>query len=252
MPNPEPSGGRFGKYAAIVMKNSPDKGEHTGWVSVQIPALPMDDGPGEPKPLEVWASPSFLPGFFFVPDEGAHVLVEFINGDIGQPVWTGVYYPDKAPAKADGNAPKAEQKVIRTPGGSVVEIDDAQGSEKITIARGKAKLVMEDGKITLECGQSKLVLGDDGIELAYGAQSGVKLAAASATVSHLAHKLEIDSTGAGLTSQLGGAARGVVLSDALKALGTHMHIALAPGAPTSPSGEWNALAPLPAFSSKAG
>lgn len=252
MGKPSTQRGHFGKYEAIVKANDPDRGDHKGWVYATVPAIVVQDGRGAPQPIEVWAAPSLPPTLFFVPDVDQRVWIEFIDGDVCRAVWTGVFYPQETPRTASGGAPKKEHHVIRTPGGSVIELDDTRGSEKVTVARGRATLVMEDGKITMQCGQSKLTLADDGIELAYGSQSGVKLDAASAKISHLAHKLEIDPTGAGLTDPVTGNAQGAVLAQALKLLGTHMHIAIAPGAPTSPSAEWNALAQLPTLTSKAG
>src|SRR5271165_3442505 len=117
----------YGKYAGVVAGNGPpDSGSHRGEVTVTVPGILEEtaDGSGS-QPIKVVASPAFLPGYFFVPNDNDTVWVEFVNGDINFPIWTGVWYPqDGTPNTVDGSAPTLDQKVIRTKSGQVIQLDD--------------------------------------------------------------------------------------------------------------------------------
>jgi phage baseplate assembly protein gpV len=126
----------FGKYPGLVLKNDPpDSGNHRGELWVEVPGL-LEEVPNSTKerPLQVKAMPCFPPGFFFVPEVGAQVWIEFVAGDINSPLWTGVWYPvDKAPKTFDDQAATRFQKIIRTASGHVVQLDDTEDGEQIVV-----------------------------------------------------------------------------------------------------------------------
>lgn len=150
----------FGKYAAIVVAHDADAsaagltddGRKRGEICVDVPGIleEPDDAPPPPPPseenghappqeatpraLRVVAKPSFMPGFFFIPEPDENVWVEFVAGDIDFPIWTGMWYPTgKSPATVSGERPTKDQRVIRTVSGHVVQIDDTADEEKIVI-----------------------------------------------------------------------------------------------------------------------
>lgn len=173
----------YGKYAGLVVDNGPPaRGAHRGQLKVQVPGLLEDkpDGSGGHQPIEVVAAPSFLPGFFFLPEKGAQVWVEFVAGDINCPIWTGVWYPDDgAPQTADGKAPSAHERVIRTPSGQVITLDDTDGGQKTVIKDEKNgnTITLDQSGITVE------VTGQGGsITLKVGPTTELKLAADGATL----------------------------------------------------------------------
>ena len=149
----------FGKYPALVLDNEvpqgeDDYGEHRGELRVEIPGLLEEtaDGQGQ-QPLQVWAKPCLPSGFFFVPEVADQVWVEFVEGDINTPVWTGVWYPrDASPQTEDDQAPTRFQKIIRTAGGHVVQLDDSEDEQKIVIKHMQGSLIRIDkeGHITIE------------------------------------------------------------------------------------------------------
>lgn len=143
----------FGKYPAVVVDNaSSGGGAHLAKVKVRVPAILEEDESGDPRPIEVVARPCLPPGFFFVPEVGAHVWVEFGAGELDTPIWVGVWYPDDAtPAAAGDTAPSEKQQVIRTPGEHVITLDDDAGT-----------IVIEDKH------GNTVTLGSNGIELAGG------------------------------------------------------------------------------------
>ncbi|MBV7337516.1 hypothetical protein KFU94_56670 [Chloroflexi bacterium TSY] len=149
----------YGKYPAIVVENTvredlENYGAHRGELLVSVPGIleETSDGEGQ-QPIEVWAKPCFVPGFFFIPEVDAPVWVEFIAGDINQPVWTGVWYPqDGTPVTVEEENPTEFQKIMRTASGHVVVLDDTEDAETITIHHksGTYITIDPDGHITLE------------------------------------------------------------------------------------------------------
>jgi uncharacterized protein involved in type VI secretion and phage assembly len=131
-----------GKYAGIVISNEAqsDSG-HLGHIKIRVPSiLEEDEGSGETRAIEVVARPSFPAGFFFVPEPGANVWIEFMAGRLEEPIWTGTWYPAEpeqdaaaAPVDADAEAPTQLRKIIRTARGNTVQIDDEEGAERIII-----------------------------------------------------------------------------------------------------------------------
>ena len=149
----------YGKYPALVMDNEVPQGDdtygaHRGELRVQIPGLLEEtpDGEGQ-QPLHVWAKPCLPDGFFIIPEVEDQVWVEFVEGDINTPVWTGIWYPqDAAPQTEDDQAPTPQQKIIHTAGGHVVQLDDTEDEQKIVIKHTLGSLIRidKDGHITIE------------------------------------------------------------------------------------------------------
>ena len=149
---------RYGKYPAVVTRNDVEDEGHTGRIEVRIPGILEEDESGDPQPIEVIARPCLPPGFFFVPDEGSHVWVEFAAGDINAPIWVGVWYPEDAPPPtSDGEAPDFKQKVIRTTSGHVVTLDDDAESIAIKDKHGNhVKLDGDGATVTHNDDQTKI------------------------------------------------------------------------------------------------
>jgi hypothetical protein len=88
----------FGKYRGEVVDNRDD--QHLGRLQVEVLALYPD---GETMP----ALPALPYGVFFVPEVGAKVLVECVDGDPGDLVWTGVLpVPGSWPEEAKADPPQ--------------------------------------------------------------------------------------------------------------------------------------------------
>jgi len=121
----------YGKYSGEVTANT---GVGTvGNVRVRVPAI---YGPH----MDVVARPCLPFAHFFVPAVGAHVWVEFEAGDPAYPIWVGVWYTSNdAPSPAAVSPP--DNRVIQTPSGHTIEIDDKGGDERITIHHKDGSLV---------------------------------------------------------------------------------------------------------------
>lgn len=159
----------YGKYAGLVIDNeAPEGGAHRGQLKVRVPGI-LEETPdgGSSQPIEVLATPSFPPGFFFIPERDAQVWVEFVAGDINFPLWTGAWYPaDATPKNTEGQDPTEKQKLIRTAAGHVVQFDDTSDGEKIVIKDGKSGnlITLDSNGTTLEHpdGGARLLLKKDG------------------------------------------------------------------------------------------
>ena len=68
-----------------------------------------------------------------VPEEGAGVWIEFEGGEISNPIWSGTWWaPEKIPKEAS-RSPEPSKKIIKTRKGHIIELEDEDGKEKITI-----------------------------------------------------------------------------------------------------------------------
>src|SRR5262245_45975639 len=84
----------YGKYRAKVIENFDPEGEMR--LLVQVPDV-------SPDPLQSWATCSTpvggpQHGFFSVPPKGTGVWVEFEQGDIDFPIWTGCFWGSRREA----------------------------------------------------------------------------------------------------------------------------------------------------------
>jgi phage gp45-like len=246
----------FGKFRGKVVDNADE--QHQGLLKVRVP-----DVFGEKA--EVMAEPCLPYGHFFVPPKGTDVWVEFEAGDPTRPVWVGVWYPPgTTPAEAEQSPP--EHRVIKTAAGHTVEIVDTEGEERILIRHsGDAFLSIDkDGGVLLynpkgshlhldaKNGAASLVeqhgnhvaMGEKGIALVNGDGTMVNITGDTVHVS--AAKVVVDATTVALGA---GASEPTLLANQFKTLWqvllTHIHPTTAPGAPTLPSAELQALQLIP-------
>jgi hypothetical protein len=191
----------YGKYAGLVLDNAAqDGGAHRGQIKVKVPGI-LEEAPGGEgsQPIEVIAAPAFLPGFFFVPEVDAHVWVEFVAGDINHPIWTGAWYPNDAPpADSEGNAPDEHKKIIRTPSGQVLHLDDTSDGEKLVILmikdENKNTITMNKDGIVIECQQQ------GGTSTITMDTNGVKIEFSQSSLSLTSDTIELKSTNLNLTA----------------------------------------------------
>lgn len=145
----------FGKYTGEVLSHDedlPSENALRGEIRVMVAGILEEDDSGAARQMRVIAKPCFLPGFFYIPEVGQKVWVEFVAGDIDYPIWTGMWYPDdQSPGTTTADRPTRFQKVIRTASGHVVQLDDTDGAEAITILhKGGAKFTVDkDGSVLM-------------------------------------------------------------------------------------------------------
>lgn len=187
----------YGKYTGIVTDNrDPDK---LGKLTVSVPAI-------FPEEEHAIAQPALPYGYFFVPEVGTKVWIEFEGGDPGLPLWTGVrYVPGEWAAEAEADPP--ELRVIKTAAGHLVVFNDKKGEAKIEIrdgVNGHVITLSADG-VTIKDGKSghELATSAQGVTLKDGV-SGHELAmsAEGVKIKNGTAKLTVDA-GPGIVEVLG-------------------------------------------------
>jgi uncharacterized protein involved in type VI secretion and phage assembly len=196
-------------------------------------------------------------GLLFLPERDAGVWVEFEEGDLEFPVWTGTFWskPDggsELPRPNDASGTEADdvqdpvtRKIIKTVRGHTLQFEDAEGAESVLLQDGAHGhvVVLDDSGITVLDGVNghEIRLTGDGITITDGANDGnaVTLSADGVTVTD-SHDNAIVLGASGI--KIGGsAAEALVLGTSLKqavtqfvlSLNTHTHLGNL-GAPTGP------------------
>jgi uncharacterized protein involved in type VI secretion and phage assembly len=239
----------FGKYRGFVVSNEdPDK---LGRVQLRIPSVLGDQ-------TSAWALPCLpfggLPaqGLFSVPEVDAQVWVEFEEGDLRRPIWTGTFWQQPSDTPPDAQKSPPTTRLLQTPSGHVLQFDDEEGQERIRLFHkgGSEVLLDEQGSISLTDAQGQrlaldasagTVVAEDGRGNALTLQASgvtiedmngnrIELAAAGIKVS--ATRIVLDGT----QVLLGGDGGEPVIkgSSFLTLLATHIHTSVPTGGPTSP------------------
>jgi len=148
----------YGKYRGQVTDNAdPD---NLGRIKANVPRLLGTEETG-------WALPAFIyggiseQGLFAIPDIGAGVWIEFEEGDLSYPIWSGTWYTTGAiPESA-----KPAKKVFKTKSGHKMIFDDDAGTLEIT-DKNQNTVTMDSNTIKVAVGQaSKIIINAPNIEL---------------------------------------------------------------------------------------
>jgi Type VI secretion system/phage-baseplate injector OB domain len=137
----------IGRLRAIVPKLF--KGVATPWATPCAPYV----GDGE--------------GLFMIPPKGAGVWIEFEEGDLNRPIWSGGWWKDqKAPKNESGADSAITRKIIRSKTGLVLALDD--DAKKISLSDDGAKnfitIEVQNGKVKIQAA-TKVVVEAPQIEL---------------------------------------------------------------------------------------
>ncbi|HEX8545415.1 MAG TPA: phage baseplate assembly protein V [Cytophagaceae bacterium] len=125
--------------SALVVENFDDKG--LGRVKVRFH---WQSHGMSPWIRVISASGGNEKGFYFVPEKGEEVLVDFEGGNPELPYVVGTAYNGKA--KTSFGNKENDLKVIQTRSGHMIKFDDKDGSEKITISDKSGALIQFDTK----------------------------------------------------------------------------------------------------------
>jgi uncharacterized protein involved in type VI secretion and phage assembly len=148
----------LGKYRGTVLNNIDPM--QIGRIMVQVPdvsnVLPS-----------TWAMPcvpftGIQSGFFVVPAIGSGVWVEFEQGDIDHPIWTGGFWGSagEVPALALAAAPGVQQIVIQSTTQNTLMISDVPGPTGGILLKSAtgAMIAINETGITISNGQGATIL----------------------------------------------------------------------------------------------
>ena len=139
---------RYGKYRGFVTDNQDP--EKRGRVRLNVPSL-LNEQESD------WALPC-LPfgggagyGFFAVPKVGAQLWVEFEEGDIDRPIWTGTFWQQQSDVPEDASKAEPTTRLLQTPSGHIFQFDDEEGEERFRLFHpADAEMIIDhNGSISL-------------------------------------------------------------------------------------------------------
>ena len=148
----------YGKYRGTVT----DIEDDTLRIKAKVPAVLGDQATGWCMPCVPYAGPDV--GFAFLPEVGSGVWIEFENGDVSYPIWTGCYW--RVGEKPSDAAPKV--KTIVTKAGHKILLDDDAGSIAISDSN-ENKVTLDSSGLTLERGAQKVEISDSEVKVNDGA-----------------------------------------------------------------------------------
>lgn len=249
----------YGKYRGFVADNADP--ETLGRLKLRVPSVLGQESTG-------WALPC-LPfggldghGLFVIPEVGAQVWVEFEEGNLDQPIWTGTFWRSSDPPPGEAQVSPPTTRMLKTPSGHRLQFDDADGEETVTLAHtnGSALAMAPNGNVTLinEEG-STLTLDSEGGKVVLEDARGNRMTMdATGTLVEDANGNKVEMAPQGVTVKgaqvvvegqsvaVGGVGGEPLIKGMsfLSLFATHMHTCTAPGSPSSPpipQGEFSSL-----------
>jgi len=247
----------YGKYRGFVSDNHDP--EHRARLRLTVPSLLGEEVTG-------WALPC-MPygglkdqGQFTVPEIGAQLWVEFEEGELAHPIWTGTFWQQDgdAPVNLDSDAPS--KRVVKTTAGHFLEFEDKEGEEYIHLEHklGAVLDIDKNGSVELSDAQgANLTLNADASEIVLKDANGNLLTMnASGITAEDSNGNQIEMAAGGMTLK----GQKVVINASLVTLAgeggepiikgqsflslfmTHMHpTAVGPSGPPIPQGEMSTL-----------
>jgi uncharacterized protein involved in type VI secretion and phage assembly len=152
----------YGKYRGVVTDNSDP--EQMGRIRAKVPNVLGDQPCTWALPASPYAGKKV--GLFLIPPKDASVWIEFEQGDLQHPIWSGCFWgaADDVPESAGA----AEVKVLKTDAGTII-LNDQQGSEKITIELKTSsvdlKIVVDTQKIEISNGNEKIEVSSSSVKI---------------------------------------------------------------------------------------
>jgi uncharacterized protein involved in type VI secretion and phage assembly len=147
----------FGKYRGTVTQVD----QSTLRIKAKVPSVLGTTESGWCLPCVPYAGPKA--GFFFLPDTGAAVWIEFEGGDVSYPIWAGCYWrdgelPSDASPTVRGVVTAAPHKLLFDDGQSSVTLSDVNGGEVsldtsgVTHSRGGQQVSVGDSSVSINDG----------------------------------------------------------------------------------------------------
>ena len=247
----------YGKYRGFVIDN--DDPEKRARLRVTVPSV-LGTEPTS------WALPC-LPfggladqGWFSVPENDAQVWVEFEEGDISRPIWTGTFWRQQSDVPSEAAVSPPTTRLFKTPAGHLLQLDDKEGEERFFLHHpaGTELEINKDGNVVLtDAGGSTVTLDAQGGKVAIEDSNGNKLTmeAAGTTIEDAnGNKIEMAASGITVTGQqvvvkgtqvmlAGQGGEPIIKGQSFLTLfATHIHpTGVGPSGPPIPQGEMSTL-----------
>ena len=248
---------KYGKYRGFVDDNQDP--EKRGRLKLRVPSVLTDQ-------TTDWALPC-LPfggladnGMFMVPEINAQVWVEFEEGDLHRPIWTGTFWQSGGDVPREASLDEPTTRLLKTPGGHILQFDDKDGEEQILLKHKQAAslqidphgtIIIKDSRentLTLDAGTGAARIEENNGNTVTMDASGTRLEDANG------NKIEMTGTGIKLSGRqivvegtsvaLGGAGGEPVIkgNSFVSLYMTHGHpTAMGPSGPPVPQGEMSTL-----------
>lgn len=145
----------YGKHRGTVVENRDPL--QTGRLQVSVPAVDL---------TSAWALPCFpfagdQAGAWMVPSPGTGVWVEFEQGDIDRPIWSGCWFASAAevPPLVHEASPATPPLVLQTAGQTAVMLSDAPGPTGgiLLQAPNGGRISITDDGVTLSNGKGATI-----------------------------------------------------------------------------------------------
>jgi len=153
----------WGKYRGFVQDR--DDKEQLGRLKVTVPSVLGDAITGWAWPAVPYAGANL--GFFFLPQVNDLVWVEFVEGELEHPIWSGGGWTKpggttEVPDEAKANYP--DTQVLRTKAGHTIVFEDKSGSEQIVITdkSGSTITLKQDGTVSIKSKKDIELIANDG------------------------------------------------------------------------------------------
>lgn len=139
---------RYGKFRGFVTDNQDP--EKRARVRLSIPSVLNEQESDWALPCMPFGGGSAY-GFFAVPEVGAQLWVEFEEGDIDRPIWTGSFWQQSSDVPEDASIDEPTTRLLQTPSGHIFQFDDVQGEEQFRLYHpADAEIIIDhNGTISL-------------------------------------------------------------------------------------------------------
>jgi uncharacterized protein involved in type VI secretion and phage assembly len=183
----DPLGGGMplsGVAVAIVIKNIDPTNQ--GRIQLRLPWLPD---------VEPWARVASLSGgngrgIYFIPQVDDEVLVAFHHGDVREPYVIGSLWSTQHPTPTNSPQDSVNRRVIRTPKGHEIELDDLKQSITVKTMSGMTiRMEPEHIEVSTTGGTAKIFMETSG-KVSISASTEIELKAPKVTLDAVSLELK--------------------------------------------------------------
>jgi phage baseplate assembly protein gpV len=247
----------YGKYRGFVTDN--DDPEQLGRIRCMVPSVLGDAETGWALPCMPFGGLSDQ-GMFAVPEIDAQVWIEFEEGDVNHPIWTGTFWQNSGDVPSEAAVTPPTTRIFKTPAGHVLQFDDKDGERKFRLNHpaGSEITIDQNGTVILtDAGDNTVTLdADAGTVMIEDANGNTLTMSSSGTTleDSNGNKIEMGPAGIKLKGQqiviegtqvmLGGQGGEPLIKGQsfLTFFATHIHpSAMGPTGPPVPQGEMSSL-----------